>query len=117
MSAIDEALATGPAFVEFGAEWCGWCTKEEPIVEQLSTEYPGIAFYSVDVDESPGLSGEFYVKGIPQMALVVKKNPDGSYLYVAPSGSTSSDRYKSRILGYQKYDTLKPLMDAALAAR
>lgn len=117
LAAVDMALESGPALVEFGAPWCGWCDLEKPVLEQLSSEYPGIAFYSVNIDESPGLANAFYAKSIPVMALIVKKNSDGSYLYVTPAGKTSDDRYKSMIKGYRTYDQLKPLMDAALAAR
>lgn len=114
---IDKALESGPALIEFGAPWCGWCDLEKPVLEQLSSEYPGIAFYSVNIDENPGIADDFYVTGIPAMALIVKKNSDGSYLYVTPAGKTSDDRYKSMIRGYRTYDQLKPLMDTALAAR
>ena len=117
MSPVDTALESRPVFIEFGAPWCFWCELEKPVLEDLSAEYPGIAFYSVNADESPSLADDFYVQGIPAMYLVVKKNSDGSYLYIDPAGKTSSDRAKSMIRGYRTYDQLKPLMDAAVAAR
>lgn len=117
ISPVDAALVSGPAFIEFGAVWCHWCQVEKPITEQLSKDYPGVAFFSVDTDSSPGFARAFYVSSIPQMAIVVKKNSDGGYLYVGPDGKTGTDRYKARIVGYRTYDQLKPLLDAALAAR
>lgn len=114
---IDAALEAGPVFLEFGAEWCYWCNLEKPVVGNLSVEYPGIAFLSADTDESPGLAKAFYVKGIPQLEIIVRKNPDGSYLYIDPTGNTTTDRYASRIVGYHTHDELKPLLGAAVAAR
>ncbi len=117
MSLVETALESKPVFIEFGAPWCGWCDLEKPVLEDLSAEYPGIAFYSVNVDESRSLADDFYIKGIPAMYLIVKKNPDGSYQYIDMAGKTNSDRLKSMIRGYRTYDQLKPLMDAAVAAR
>lgn len=119
MEGIDSELAKGPVFVEFGAPWCSWCQLEKPVVENLSNDYAGMAFIAIDTDSSNGsaLAVDFYVDGIPQMNIIVKKNPDGSYLYVGPDGKTTSDRYKSRLVGYQESGQLKPLIEAALAAR
>ena len=117
MAEIDAALAGGPVFVEFGAAWCEWCQKEKPVVEGLALNYSGITFVDVDTDVNGKLADSFYVSGIPQMAIVARKNPDGSYLYVDQDGLATTDRYGSRIVGYRESAELKPLLDAALAAR
>jgi thioredoxin 1 len=117
MNEIDAALEKGPVFVEFGAPWCGWCTAQKPIVDELSGEYPGISFIDVNVDENGSLADAFYVNGIPQMDLIVRKNPDGSYLYVDIEGKATSDRKKSAIVGYREKEALKTALDAAVRAR
>jgi thiol-disulfide isomerase/thioredoxin len=117
MAKVDAALEKGPVLVEFGADWCGWCVKQKPIVENLSHEYAGMTFLQVDVDAEPGLADAFYVQGIPQLDIVVKKNADGTYLYVDDRGRTTTDRYRSRIVGFRERDQLRPLVDAAIAAR
>jgi thioredoxin 1 len=114
---IDAALQHGPVFVEFGAAWCEWCEKEKPVTEALSAEYHSITFVDVDVDVNGTLADEFYVDGIPQMNVIVRKNANGSYLFIDPGGKTTTDRFQSRIVGYQERDQLKPLLDAAVAAR
>jgi thioredoxin 1 len=117
MKEIDAALEKGPVFIEFGAPWCSWCTAQKPIVEELSNEYPGVSFIDVNTDENGSLADAFYVNGIPQMDLIVKKNPDGSYLYVDINGKTTSDRKKSAIVGYTEKEALKTALDAAVRAR
>lgn len=117
MAGIDDALASGPVFVDFGAPWCTWCTQEEPIIEELKTEYPGVTFIEVNVDENVTLSDAFYVGGIPQMNVIVKKNPDGSYLYADVSGATTDSRRASAIVGYHEKPDLKKALDAAVKAR
>ena len=117
MGQIDADLARGPVFVDFGATWCEWCVKEKPVIDHLTSEYPGITFYSVDVDNDTDLARAFYVGGIPQMNVIVKKNADGSYLYMGPSGQPTGDRKKSAIIGYTESDQLEPVLNASLDAR
>ena len=71
----------------------------------------------VDIDQSGALKDAFYVSAVPQLEVIVRKNPDGSYLYIDPNGATTTDRSRSRIVGYQEEDQLKPLVNAAIAAR
>lgn len=117
MGDVDALLQKGPVFVEFGAAWCTWCTKEQPIIDDLKPNYPGITFVHVDTDENDVLPDAFAVSGIPQMDLIVSKNSDGSYTYIDPYGKKTNDRMSSRIIGYTEQDTLKGLLDAATAAR
>jgi thioredoxin 1 len=117
MKEIDAALERGPVFIEFGAPWCSWCTAQKPIADELSGEYPGVSFIDVNTDENGSLADAFYVNGIPQMNLIVKKNPDGSYLYVDVNGKTTNDRKKSAIVGYREKEVLKVALDAAVRAR
>lgn len=117
MGEIDAALASGPAVVELGASWCDWCQKEKPVLRGLAGQYGNVAFLDVDVDHSGALKDAFYVSSVPQLEVIVKKNPDGSYLYISPDGSSTTDRYRSRIIGYQDAGQLTPLINAALAAR
>lgn len=116
MTEIDVALASGPVLIEFGAEWCQWCEEEKPIIDRLAVEYPGVTFLSVDTDHSKTLARNFYVNGIPQMNIIIRKNPDGSYIYVDQTGKTAVSRQNSAIVGFRKYDELRPLVDAAVAA-
>jgi thiol-disulfide isomerase/thioredoxin len=117
MSEIDDALSRGPVLVEFGAKWCYWCGLEEPVIANLSANFSSVTFLHVDSDENPKLADDFYVEGIPQMSIIVKKSADGSYLYVDPRGKTTTDRYASRLRGYMGYDDLAPLVESAIVAR
>jgi thioredoxin 1 len=117
MEEIDAALEMGPVFIEFGASWCHWCTLQKPIVEELSGDYADITFMDVDVDENGSLADAFYVNGIPQMNLIVKKNVDGSYLYADINGMCTGDRKKSAIIGYREKEALRTALDAAVSER
>lgn len=117
MGQFDADLANGPVFIDFGAPWCDWCTKEKPVVDGLTKDYPGVRFYSIDTDNGGDLVSAFYVSGIPQMNVIARKNADGTYLYIDPYGNTTTDRKKSSIIGYTESAQMKQVLDAALEAR
>lgn len=117
MAEIDTALSQKPAVIEFGATWCSSCVAQKPVLESLAGQYSNVAFMYVDVDKSKALTSAFYVSGIPQLAIIVKKNSDGSYVYIGADGKTTTDRARSRIVGFKDANTLKPLINSALAAR
>ena len=95
----------------------GIVDSDKERLKKLSGEYPGISFIDVNVDENGSLADAFYVNGIPQMDLIVRKNPDGSYLYVDIEGKAIGDRKKSAIVGYREKEALKTALDAAVRAR
>lgn len=51
--------------VKFGAPWCAPCKALAPILEQVATE--GHTVVEVDADESPDLSIQYKVRGLPTM--------------------------------------------------
>jgi thiol-disulfide isomerase/thioredoxin len=117
MQDVDSALSNGPVFLEFGASWCEYCQEEKPIIQNLEKKYGSVTFINVDSDTDWKLDGQFIVNGIPQMDLIVRKNPDGSYLYVDAYGNTTIDMPPSRIIGYTEESDLEKVLDAAIAAR
>lgn len=58
--------------IDFWAEWCGPCRMLAPVLEEIGTEYPEVAFGKVNVDEEAGLAQMFGIVSIP--TLVFMKN-------------------------------------------
>jgi thioredoxin 1 len=56
--------------VDFHADWCGPCKMLEPIVESLA-ETTAATVLKVDVDAHQGLAGEYGVRGVPTLLLMV----------------------------------------------
>ena len=70
---FSSAKQSAVALVDFSASWCGPCRSLAPVLERVSDTLGGkVAFYNVDVDDSPDLASAYGVQSIP--CLVLMKN-------------------------------------------
>ncbi len=55
-----------PVLVDFWASWCPPCKMMQPVVDKLATKVEDWAdVYSVNIDRSPNLAGQYEVSGVP----------------------------------------------------
>ena len=52
---------------DFYADWCGPCKTQDPIIEELTEEYPDVAFEKVNVDEEQEVANEYQVRSLPTL--------------------------------------------------
>lgn len=66
-----EVLAsTVPVLVDFGAEWCGPCARQLPILEKFASENKGkVKVVSVDIEEALSVTSKFGIKSVPSILL------------------------------------------------
>ena len=56
--------------VDFWAEWCGPCRAMEPSINALASDYAGkVAVGKLNVDDNPGITMRYMVRGIPTVML------------------------------------------------
>ena len=66
----DVLEASQPVLVDFWAAWCAPCRMLTPVVEAVAEEYAASArVVKLNVDESPGVSQRYGIKGIPTLIL------------------------------------------------
>merc|ERR1712071_195803 len=53
----------------FTATWCPPCKKIKPIYEQMSDEFPSVAFGKVDVDDNQDAALDFDISAVPTFVL------------------------------------------------
>ncbi len=58
-----------PVLVDFFATWCGPCKMLAPVLEEVEAEHPEVAFFKLDVDQSPEIANRYGVMSIPTLIL------------------------------------------------
>jgi len=67
---FDETISSGLTLVTFSADWCGYCKKMAPTLEELARDFEGKALFAkVNFSDSRNLATQFNVTGIPVMIL------------------------------------------------
>ncbi|HMA08668.1 MAG TPA: thioredoxin family protein [Ramlibacter sp.] len=61
-----DALA-GPAVIEFGTPWCGWCRAAQPLIAQALAAHPGVTHLRVEDGSGRPLGRSFNVKLWPTL--------------------------------------------------
>ena len=69
-SNFDSIVGAKPALIDFGAEWCVYCKKIAPIIEEIAAEHSELVFGYIDVDLQPMLAARFRVHSLPTVLLL-----------------------------------------------
>jgi thioredoxin 1 len=61
---------TGPALLEFGTPWCGWCRGAQPKIAQALAAHPGVRHVKVEDGSGRRLGRSFGVKLWPTLVFL-----------------------------------------------
>lgn len=63
-----------PAIIDFWAEWCVYCRKLAPVLEELAKEYEGqIYVYKVNTDQEKEIATTFGIRSLPTLLFAPKE--------------------------------------------
>jgi thioredoxin 1 len=72
----ERTIADGITLMDFNAPWCAPCRAQEPILEELSSQFQGTAVIAaMNVDENQDLAASLGIRSIPTM-IVFKNNQE-----------------------------------------
>jgi len=60
----------GPALVEFGSPWCGYCRRAQPLIAEALAEHPGVRHFKIADASGKRLGRSFGVKLWPTLILL-----------------------------------------------
>ncbi|MFD1599168.1 thioredoxin [Halobellus rarus] len=55
--------------LDFYADWCGPCKKQDPILEELEADYGDVEFEKIDVDEEQDVANQYQVRSLPTIVI------------------------------------------------
>lgn len=84
---------SGPALLEFGAEWCPHCQAIQPGLRKLLEEHPGVRHFKVEDGKGRALGRSYGVKLWPNLVFL----QDGKVLeqWARPDQATLEKAFQS----------------------
>ncbi|QOT75989.1 thioredoxin family protein [Cupriavidus basilensis] len=87
----------GPAVIEFGAPWCGYCMRAQPHLANAMASYPEVAHIKVEDGSGKPLGRSFRIKLWP--TLVFMRDGVEVARLVRPSETRAIEEALRRIAG------------------
>lgn len=64
-------LGDKPAIIDFYADWCTYCKKLAPVLEELAKEYEGqLVIYKVNTDNEKEIASTFGIRALPTLLFI-----------------------------------------------
>jgi len=89
-NAIYNNIRSGRTVVMFGAEWCGWCKRQEPGLARVSRERMEVRFLEVEANTpraAQRFMEDFGVNAYPTLVVFRDGVETGRHVGYLPSGS------------------------------
>jgi thioredoxin 1 len=78
----------------FHAEWCGPCSQQEPIMDEIEDAHDDVTVTWLDVDDHTELANQYNVRSVPMTVVEVGGDVEKSFM-----GVTQRDDIESYLPG------------------
>lgn len=87
-----------PVLLFFYTDWCSFCQKQKPIIDELETTYTeNMLFIRINGEEYPNLLEDFNIRVYPTMILINSKGEDKKYEYKEYKGFIEKEELNQQI--------------------
>ena len=90
-------LGDKPVLVDFGAPWCGYCRRIDPVIDKLADSREDVLIVKVNIDQEPTLARQERIEVIPTLVVYREGYDLGSI--VAPESKARIEEFLQEILG------------------
>jgi thioredoxin 1 len=70
MKDFKDKTKEGTVVVDFYTSWCGPCRKLTPVLHELSSEFPNIKFYKINLDDCIEVGDSFDILSVPTVIIL-----------------------------------------------
>lgn len=93
---FEKAIAKGAAVVAFGAPWCGYCRRLEPVMAKAAAEEETLPFYGINIDEDKELAERFRIDTVPTVIYFKDGTPKDQFIGFVSYGDVKAFLEKNK---------------------
>lgn len=93
---FEKVIAKGAAVVAFGAPWCGYCRRLEPVMVKAAAEEETLPFYGINIDEDKELAQRFQINTVPTVIYFQDGEPKDQFIGFVSYGDVKAFLEKNK---------------------